>query len=87
MEKLDLLEQHIEALIKELCNLREENQKIRDENTRLHDDLELEQMASREVQDKLNSEQEVRAQAIQKMDALLERIQGALPSAEQVNEQ
>lgn len=86
MEKLDLLEQQIEALIKELCRLREENQKLRDESAHLHDDLELEQMASKEVQEQLNSEREVRTQAVQKMDALLERIQEALPPAEQVNE-
>ena len=87
MEKLDLLEQRIDALIKELGRLREENQKLQDEKVHLRDDLELAQMASDEVQEQLNSERDVRIQAVQRMDSLLDRIQAALPSAEQPNEQ
>ncbi|WP_298067542.1 cell division protein ZapB [uncultured Mailhella sp.] len=87
MEKLDLLEQRIDALIKELGRLREENQKLQDEKAHLRDDLELAQMASDEVQEQLNSERDVRIQAVQRMDSLLDRIQAALPSAEQPSEQ
>ena len=87
MEKLDLLEQRVDALIKELCRLREENQRLRDEGAHLRDDLELGQMASEELQEQLNSERNMRAQAVQKMDDLLGRIQAALPSMEQTNEQ
>ncbi len=86
MEKLDLLEQRIDALIKELCRLREENQRLRDEGAHLRDDLELGQMASDDLREQLNSERDMRAQAVQKMDSLLGRIQATLPFMEETSE-
>ena len=89
MEKLDLLAQRIDSLIQELNRLREENhilreegKKLREEGDRLREDLELGQMTAEELQEKLNRELSVRNEAFSRVDALISRIQSALPMQE-----
>ena len=89
MEKLDLLAQRIDNLIQELNRLREENHllreegsKLREEGVRLREDLELGQMTADELQEKLNAEVSVRTEAASRVDALISRIQSALPMPE-----
>ena len=82
MEKFDLLAQRIDSLIQELNRLREENHLLREEGKRLREDLELGQMASEELQEKLNTEVSVRNEAASRVDALISRIQSALPMPE-----
>ncbi|MBQ4616504.1 MAG: hypothetical protein IJB29_07360 [Mailhella sp.] len=82
MEKLELLAQRIDSLIQELNRLREENHHLREEGKRLREDLELGQMASEELQEKLNSAATVRDEAVSRMDALISRIQSVLPMPE-----
>ncbi len=62
--------------------LREENHHLREEGKRLREDLELGQMASEELQEKLNAEVSVRTEAASRVDALISRIQSALPMPE-----
>ena len=76
MEKLDLLAQRIDSLIQELNRLREEGKRLRE-------DLELGQMASDELQEKLNAAVSVREEAASRVDALIGRIQSVLPMAEE----
>jgi regulator of replication initiation timing len=83
MEKLDLLAQRIDSLIQELNRLREENHSLREEGKRLREDLELGQMASDELQEKLNAAVSVREEAASRVDALIGRIQSVLPMAEE----
>ncbi|MBR3880148.1 MAG: hypothetical protein IKJ34_00910 [Mailhella sp.] len=82
MEKLELLAQRIDSLLQELTRLREENHHLREEGKRLREDLELGQMASDELQEKLNRELTVRSEAFSRVDALISRIQSALPMQE-----
>lgn len=82
MEKFDLLAQRIDSLIQELNRLREENHHLREEGKRLREDLELGQLASEELQEKLNTEVSVRTEAANRVDALISRIQSALPMPE-----
>jgi len=82
MEKLDLLAQRIDNLIQELNRLREENHLLREEGKRLREDLELGQMASDELQEKLNSAVSVQSEAASRVDALISRIQSVLPMPE-----
>ena len=82
MEKFDLLAQRIDSLIQELNRLREENHHLREEGKRLREDLELGQMAAEELQEKLNVEFSVRSEAASRVDALISRIQSALPVQE-----
>ena len=82
MEKLELLAQRIDSLLQELTRLREENHHLREEGKRLREDLELGQMASEELQEKLNAEVSVRTEAASRVDALISRIQSALPMPE-----
>jgi len=81
MEKLDLLEQHIDKLIQEHARLREENQKLREEGSQLREDIELGQMASEDLQEQLNRERGARDAAVSRVDALLSRIQSVLTAA------
>ena len=83
MEKLDLLAQRIDSLIQELNRLREENHSLREEGKRLREDLELGQMASDELQEKLNTADSVRVEAANRVDALISRIQSVLPMPEE----
>ena len=83
MEKFDLLAQRIDSLIQELNRLREENHHLREEGKRLREDLELGQMASEELQEKLNVEFSVRSEAASRVDALISRIQSVLPMPEE----
>lgn len=89
MEKLDLLAQRIDSLIQELNRLREENhslregKKLREEGDRLREDLELGQMTADDLQEKLNAAFNVQAEAATRVDALIGRIQSALPMSEE----
>ena len=90
MEKLDLLAQRIDSLIQELNRLREENhslreegKKLREEGDRLREDLELGQMTADDLQEKLNAAFNVQAEAATRVDALIGRIQSALPMPEE----
>ena len=90
MEKLDLLAQRIDSLIHELNRLREENhnlreegKKLREEGDRLREDLELGQMTADDLQEKLNAAFNVQAEAATRVDALIGRIQSALPMPEE----
>ena len=90
MEKLDLLAQRIDSLIQELNRLRDENHllreegsKLREEGVRLREDLELGQMTAEDLQEKLNAAFNVQAEATSRVDALISRIQSALPMPEE----
>ena len=90
MEKLDLLAQRIDSLIQELNRLREENhslreegKKLREEGDRLREDLELGQMTADDLQEKLTAAFNVQAEAATRVDALIGRIQSALPMTEE----
>ena len=90
MEKLELLAQRIDSLIQELNRLREENHllreegsKLREEGVRLREDLELGQMTAEDLQEKLNAVANVQAEAASRVDALISRIQSALPMPEE----
>ena len=83
MEKLDLLAQRIDSLIQELNRLREENHSLREEGKKLREDLELGQMTADDLQEKLNNAFNVQAEAATRVDALIGRIQSALPMPEE----
>ena len=73
MELLELLEQRVEALLTEVDGLRE--------NRRLHAELATLQHSvedADELRRQLAQEQEVRADALDRVDRLLKRIEGSL---------
>ena len=63
MELLELLEQRVEALLMEVEGLRDENRRLHEEMATLRHSVE---------------EQEVRADALNRVDRLLKRIEGSL---------
>lgn len=87
MEKLDLLAQRIDGLIQELNRLREENHFLREEGRHQREEAELRQMLADEAQENLSREQAARAEAVARIDALIDRIQSALPQPAQGEQQ
>jgi len=87
MEKLDLLAQRIDGLIQELNRLREENHFLREEGQHQREEVELRQLLADEAQENLSREQAARAEAVARIDALIERIQNAMPQAPQGEQQ
>lgn len=74
MELLELLEQRVEALLSEVESLRDENCLLLEEVATLQHKVE----DTDELRRQLAQEQEVRADALNRVDALLKRIEGAL---------
>lgn len=74
MELLELLEQRVEALLTEAEGLRDENRRLREEVAALQHSVE----DADEVRRQLAQEQEVRADALARVDRLLKRIEGSL---------
>lgn len=74
MELLELLEQRVEALLSEVEGLRDENCLLLEEVATLQHKVE----DTDELRRQLAQEQEVRADALARVDKLLKRIEGAL---------
>ncbi len=83
MEKLELLAQRIDSLIQELVRLREENSKLGNEIRELKDELELGKMEKEDLQKQVNISETARGEACSRIDALIGRIQAALPDTQQ----
>lgn len=78
MELLELLEQRVEALLSEVESLRDENCLLLEEVATLQHKVE----DTDELRRQLAQEQEVRADALNRVDTLLKRIEGALARSE-----
>lgn len=74
MELLELLEQRVEALLMEVEGLRDENRRLHEEMATLRHSVE----DADELRRQLAQEQEVRADALNRVDRLLKRIEGFL---------
>ena len=74
MELLELLEQRVEALLSEVEGLRDENCLLLEEVATLQHKVE----DTDELRRQLAQEQEVRADALARVDNLLKRIEGTL---------
>ena len=74
MELLELLEQRVEALLSEVEGLRDENCLLLEEVATLQHKVE----DPDELRRQLAQEQEVRADALARVDKLLKRIEGTL---------
>lgn len=74
MELLELLEQRVEALLTEVDGLRDENRRLHAELATLQHSVE----DADELRRQLAQEQEVRADALDRVDRLLKRIEGSL---------
>ena len=74
MELLELLEQRVEALLTEVDGLRDENRRLHAELATLQHCVE----DADELRRQLAQEQEVRADALDRVDRLLKRIEGSL---------
>ncbi len=74
MELLELLEQRVEALLSEVEGLRDENCLLLEEVATLQHKVE----DTDELRRQLAQEQEVRADALARVDKLLKRIEGTL---------
>ena len=74
MELLELLEQRVEALLSEVEGLRDENCLLLEEVATLQHKVE----DTDELRRQVAQEQEVRADALARVDKLLKRIEGTL---------
>ena len=74
MELLELLEQRVEALLSQVEGLRDENCLLLEEVATLQHKVE----DTDELRRQLAQEQEVRADALARVDKLLKRIEGTL---------
>ncbi|MBO6003157.1 MAG: hypothetical protein J6P53_06660 [Mailhella sp.] len=81
MEKLELLAQRIDSLIREMVRLREANASLGGEITDLKDELELGRMEKEDLQKQITSNEAARNEACTRIDALIGRIQEALSEA------
>ncbi len=80
MEKLELLAQRIESLIKELNILRDENARLKGDIKNLSDELELGKLEAEDLQRQIAIGNSAQNDICSRVDNLIDRIQAVLPA-------
>ena len=75
MELLEQLESQVEALLDRLDRLKEENAKISAESATMASENEALDMENQKLREALENEETLRTEALNRIDALLRRIQ------------